>query len=220
MKYEVISTGSKGNAVLVADCVLCDCGVSFKALSGIISRIKLVLITHRHGDHLRASTLRKIAEHRPGVRFVAPVYLLPLLLDADVPERRIDIAEIGCTLEWPAAGLAVEPFPLFHDVPNVGYKISAGGERAIYATDTVSLSGIEAPNFDLYLIECNYTDEDIKERISRKTEAGEYIYEYRVMGTHLSKERCDEFLRRSIGDNSEIVYLHRHSERNGHNHEN
>lgn len=47
LSYEIIKTGSSGNAVLV-DNVLFDCGVSWKAIEPYATRVDLVLISHRH----------------------------------------------------------------------------------------------------------------------------------------------------------------------------
>lgn len=81
----------------------------------------------------------------------------------------------------------------------------------LYATDTNNLNGISAPMYDLYLLEANYEDEEIKARISEKKANGEFVYERRVLGTHLSKAKCDDFIYRNIGANGEYVYLHGHA---------
>ena len=41
--YNIIATGSKGNAVVIDQKILIDCGVSFKALSKVYRALKLVL---------------------------------------------------------------------------------------------------------------------------------------------------------------------------------
>lgn len=107
----------------------------------------------------------------------------------------------------------VSPFLLPHNVPNCGYIITSSSfGRLIYATDTSSLDGLEAPNFDLYLIEANYTEIGIKERIEAKESAGEYVYEYGAQENHLSKEACDRFLMANMGEHSEFCYMHQHKE--------
>lgn len=79
-----------------------------------------------------------------------------------------------------------------------------------YATDTNNLDGIEAKNYDLYLVEANYTEPDILERIKTKQTAGEYVYEWDVLKNHLSKEKAAEWIYRNAGQNSMYVYLHGH----------
>ena len=80
----------------------------------------------------------------------------------------------------------------------------------IYATDTNNLNGITAKNYDLYMIEANYIDSEIQERIQEKKEAGEYIYEYQALRNHLSKAKADDFIYKNIGENGVYVYLHEH----------
>ena len=41
---------------------------------------------------------------------------------------------------------------------------------------------------------------------------GEFVYERRVLGTHLSKAKCDDFIYQNIGPTGEYVYLHGHVE--------
>ena len=58
IKYEIIATGSDGNAVVINDIVLIDCGVPFKALKPYYKKLKLVLLTHIPADHF---CLRQVA---------------------------------------------------------------------------------------------------------------------------------------------------------------
>lgn len=48
MDYEIISTGSHGNATVINNYILVDVGVSFKALKNVYKNLKLVLLTHIH----------------------------------------------------------------------------------------------------------------------------------------------------------------------------
>lgn len=48
MEYDIIATGSKGNAVVLNRNILIDVGVSFKALKNVYRNVNLVLLTHIH----------------------------------------------------------------------------------------------------------------------------------------------------------------------------
>lgn len=48
MEYEIISTGSKGNATVLNKSILIDCGVSFKKIEPYLYDLKAVLLTHIH----------------------------------------------------------------------------------------------------------------------------------------------------------------------------
>lgn len=48
MNYEIIQTGSSGNAVVIGNEILIDCGVAFKKIEPYAKRLNLVLLTHVH----------------------------------------------------------------------------------------------------------------------------------------------------------------------------
>lgn len=208
INYNILATGSKGNAVVVGRSVLIDCGVAYKAVEPFINDIRLVLLTHIHGDHFNPSTLRRIANEKPLMRFGAGRWLVRSLVDAGVRERQIDVLEPNFSYDY---GICkVETFHLLHDVPNCGYKVHFPGGKAMYATDTRNLDGVVAKDYDLYLLEGNYGEEEIESRIADKVANGQYAYEIRVKSTHLSREQCDNFVAKNGGINSQYVYLHGH----------
>lgn len=218
---EVISTGGgPGNAVLVNGTYLFDCGVRFAKLKPYLKQISIVFLTHIHGDHFKAQTIYKLHRARPGIRFVCSSNLVSdLVIHAHVslrnivvitPEKSPRVIPGAFAGEW----VEVNTFPLLHDVENVGYVIrvtgSDGDGSAMYATDTHHIP-INAPDLDLYMIEANYTREEIRQRIARKEEAGEFAYESRVMETHMSLETAMEWLHDNADHTrSRIVFLHGH----------
>lgn len=211
-KYEIISSGSKGNAVVIEDNILIDCGVSLAALRSYIKKLRLVLLTHIHSDHFNKTTISCLAKERPTLRFGCGSWLVPDLVKCGVLKLNIDVFSPDKVYRY--GTLEVSMFPLTHNVPNCGYRLYIPDSRIIYATDTNNLNGISAINYDLYLIEANHTEAEIAERIQQKQENGEYAYELRARENHLSKEKCDDWLVRNKGDRGVFVYMHRHEERN------
>lgn len=209
MDYTVISTGSKGNCVIIGDKVMVDCGVSWKAIKPYVKDLQLVLLSHAHSDHIKSSTIRKLQEERPTLRFGCGKWLLPSVLACGVPKWRIDVY-IPNTKTRYTDDLQLIMIPLKHNVSNCGYKLFLNGEKIFYATDCNNLDGIDATNYDLYMIEANYEDEEIQQRIAEKEANGEYAYEYQVLHNHLSKQKADDFIIRNQGANSRFVYLHGH----------
>lgn len=209
MNYNIISTGSVGNAVVLNSRLLIDCGVNYKQLSPYVSGLQLVLLTHIHGDHFYSSTIKKLAKMRPTLRFGCCKWLVNNLISCGVQTWRIDVFTPDL-LNTYSEDLKITAVELTHDVPNCGYKIFIDGEKIFYATDTNNLNGITAPDYDLYMIEANYEDEEIQERIRKKEESGSYAYEYNVLKNHLSKAKCDDFIVRNAGVESKFIYMHRH----------
>lgn len=213
MIYKVLATGSDGNAVLIHGDVLIDIGVPYKTIEPVIRDIKIVLLTHIHGDHFRPSTVGMLSRMRPAIRWCSPEWMVQPLIDAGVRRGCIDVIKPGETISYTidrAASLLITPVELRHNVPNVGYKITINNERVFYATDTGSLEGITAPDFDLYLIEANHTQLEIAERIMEKLKAGEYAYEYKAAENHLSREQATDWLVENVGPHSEYQFLHMH----------
>lgn len=211
MNYNIISTGSQGNAVVVNNHILIDCGVTFKALKGVYKDLQIVLLTHIHTDHFKPQTIKRLAEERPTLRFGCCEWLANELVEAGVSWRNIDVFEIGKVYDYEA--FKVSPVKLYHNVSNCGYRLFTNGEKGIYATDTGHLQGITAKGYDLYMIEANYTDDDLQERINAKLEAGEYCYELNVANRHLSHEQASEWLMDNMNEKSEYVFLHAHKDK-------
>ena len=208
VRYNIIASGSQGNAVILNDAVLIDCGVPYKQLAPYVPKLKLVLLTHIHSDHFCKRTLRRLAAERPTLRFGCCRWLASPLVAAGVPERQIDLLKPRVMYCY---GLCnVIPFELTHNVPNCGYKVHFGNGNVIYATDTNNLDGIQAIGYDLYLIEANYNDEDIRRRIKEKRMAGQFAYEEQAFRNHLSEAKCTEFLLRNMRGNGIAIPMHVH----------
>lgn len=210
MDVNIISTGSKGNAVLLDGRILIDCGVTYKTLEPYVKGLELVLLTHQHGDHAKKSCIHRLTKERPGLRFACGNWMAPLLIMEKVSPKKIDIIPENKWMEYPANGVKIMRNNTVHDVPNCCWHIDINGEKAFYATDTGSLEGIEAKNYDLYLIEANRSREELDETIREKQKNDEFVYEYRVIGTHLFEEQAREFLAENMGQNSQYLFLHQH----------
>ena len=209
MEFKIISTGSKGNAVILNDEILIDCGVPYKAIKPYVKGLKLVLLTHQHSDHFKPETIRKLAMERPSLRFGCGKWLLSSVLACETRKSNIDIYTPNTKNRY-TDDLQLIMIPLKHNVSNCGYKLYLNGEKIFYATDCNNLDGIDAKDYDLYMIEANYEDSEIQERIAEKEAVGQYVYEYQVLNNHLSKQKADNFIAENAGINSRYVYLHGH----------
>lgn len=211
MIYNILATGSEGNATVIENEILIDCGVSFAKLQDYYKKLKLVFISHIHSDHFNKTTVKRLAKERPTLRFAVGPFLVNDLLQCGVAKRNIDILQIGSRLKYKTFSL--QPLKLYHDVENYGLRLFYGQKKILYATDTNTLEGIKAKNYDLYLVEANYTEEDMERRIKEKEATGQYVYEYRAKNNHLSLEKCNDFLLENMGDNSVCVYMHQHTDK-------
>ena len=91
MNYKIINTGSDGNATVIADIILIDCGVSFHKLEPYVKNLQLVLLTHFHQDHFNKTTISRLSKDRPTLRFGCCKWLVQELIDCGVDKRNIDV---------------------------------------------------------------------------------------------------------------------------------
>ena len=213
MNYRIIESGSSGNATIVENIILIDCGVSFKKLKDYYQELKLVLLTHIHSDHFNKTTLKKLAKERPTLRFGCCEWLVKDLIECGVDKRNIDVYDNISSFKY-SDNLIVTTFDLQHDVLNCGYKLFVNDKKYFYATDTNSLENIEAKDYDMYFIEGNYKDKkQLEERKQKHIEKGEYYYEDRVEKTHLSQVQATEWLMENMDSNSQYIFMHEHKEK-------
>ena len=207
-RYKIIATGSKGNAVLYNDNVLVDCGVPYKTLEPYVKDLKLVLLTHKHSDHINKTTVRKLVYERPTLRFACGEWMADILVECGV--KNIDILELNTAYDYGICTVA--SIELFHDVPNCAWRIYLNdGYKIIHMTDTYTAEGIHAIGYDLYAIERNYDSETIQDIIAEKKILGKFAYEEGAINSHLSFQQAQAFFDENKKEDSELIRLHESS---------
>ena len=157
--HSIIASGSTGNSVVYHNSIMVDCGIPFNLLTRIINNLQLVLLTHKHSDHLNLSTIKKLAFERPSLRFGCCEWMVEHLEGI----KNVDVYEIGKLYDY--GQFQISPVKLYHDVNNCGYRIFKDGTKIFHATDTCTLDGISAKEYDLYALEHNYDEETVWDNI-------------------------------------------------------
>ena len=78
MNYKIISSCSSGNATIIRDIILIDCGVTFKRLEKYYKKLKIVFLTHIHSDHFKKDKEGQVVVNKSGI---------PELDDKDVANK-------------------------------------------------------------------------------------------------------------------------------------
>ena len=143
MTFNVIATGSDGNATIINESIVVDIGVPYKAIKHHVKRFQLVLLTHIHGDHFNPATVKRLAMERPTIRWGCCEWMVKPLLDAGVYKRQIDVYLPDHFARYSRQGISIKPVRTPHNVPNCAYQIKTPDGSAFYATDCGSLDGIE-----------------------------------------------------------------------------
>lgn len=197
MYYEIISTGSKGNSVIIND-IMVDCGVAFKKLKEYLYDIKYLLLTHIHSDHIKPTTLKRIKKEFPHIKVIGN-YEIAQLYDVD------HIINAGFPMD--IDNYTFEAFECVHDVVTYGYTWSFNNNEIIYATDTNSLENAPERKYDYLFLESNY---DVEKLELARGKRSKYGYDPYISGLrHLSTKDCKTFYYLNRRDkNSELIELH------------
>ena len=119
MKFKIIGTGSSGNCFLINDDLMIDAGMSYSKIKDKVRNVKYVLLTHIHGDHFNASTIRKlVVEVDP--MFICGDFLEDELLKIADNDKIITVEE---NKVYEIDSYKISPVSLYHDVKNFGYRI-------------------------------------------------------------------------------------------------
>lgn len=205
----IISSSSKGNCYIYNKDLMLDIGVSFAKIKFYIKDLKLLLLTHRHQDHINKKTLQKLIYEKPTLKIVCGEWLVQLLIDLGVCKKNIYVLKLN--KKYDLGKYIIEPIEAIHDVPNCGYKITikATNYKIFHITDTSEVSHIEAKNFNIYCIESNYKEDILEYHKDNCENENEMFYLDRIDKTHLSYEEANDFLINNMGANSEYEYIHK-----------
>lgn len=199
LNYRVIASGSDGNAVRIEN-IMIDCGIPFKEMKDDLYKVDTLLITHSHGDHIKASTLKSIRKEFPRIKVYA---------NADVAyQYDVDVVIGTATLKLTKKRIVI-PFEGKHDVPVTGFVIQLKGLNILYMTDTCRVEMPDDYPLDYVFLESNYDERKLQE-IGKDFKRRNYDPRINSVTRHLSTQKCKEFyyLHRRDRD-SELIELHK-----------
>jgi len=196
MEIKIIETGSGGNCFLFNDDLIIDAGLSYKKISETVdlSKLKVVMLTHIHGDHFNPTTIRKLAV-KHNVKFICGAFLIDRLLDLGIEKDQI--IEVKSGKIYQVVRYKIVPVIAYHDVDNFGYRIIDRNHKHFHITDTNSLEGIEAKDYDSATIECNHEINALEKLVERAEQNGEFTHLKGAKNSHLSVQKALDFVKRN-----------------------
>jgi len=196
LRFISYHSGSSGNLYQLKGAsgnLLIEAGVPIskvkKALDFKLSSISAALISHEHKDHCKA--VHDIA--KAGI----DCYMTQETAQAlKFNGHRLNIIEP--LKQFEVAGFKVLPFPVVHNVPNVGFLISDGSDKLLFLTDTFYCR-YKFKGLTHIALECNYSKETIAKDISP-------TYRQRLYKSHMSLASAIKLLK--ANDLSKVREIH------------
>ncbi len=148
------------------------------------------------------STLNQLTSLRPTLRVGCGEWMEEYVQGV----RNVDFYKIGELYDY--GQFQVSPFKLYHDVPNCGYRIFKDEKKIFHATDTFTLEGITAKDYDLYAIEHNYNEDTVWDSIARIEAVGGFAHQRGSINSHLSEQQARDFIFKNKKEESQVVRLH------------
>ena len=205
----IIKTGSSGNCVIFDNRIAIDCGIPYKDIEPYKKSLQVIFYTHvSHSDHYNKSTLRLLQFERPALRVGCSGHDSEILKANGV--KNIDVLNIGQLYDY--ASFKVCPIKMYHDVPCIGFRLFINGKKIFFATDTFTLEGIVAKNYDEYYCECNYDKDRIMDIIKEKRDNGQFCHQLGSVNSHLSIQQAQNFVLQNAGKDYEFIRLHQSKE--------
>lgn len=202
LDYNVIATGSTGNAVRIGS-IMIDCGIPFKKMKADLYKCNTLLITHAHSDHVKESTLTRIYSEFPRIETYAnPDVAYRFRINHVITTKPFDV-------KMKRTKIHVIPMEGVHDVPVSYFILQMDDKNIIYSTDNILLEN-RGLKFDYLFLESNYDETLLRETAKKYRRRGYDPVESSLR--HMSTQRCKEFYfvnRRS--KDSVLIELHKSS---------
>ena len=205
MKIQCLGSSSSGNCYILSnndEVIVLEAGVKFsavkEALSFDLSKVKGVVCSHLHGDHSK---------------YLKDFVLsgIPCLADESV-FNHYGLTHSNCIVakhqhEYKLGGFSIKPFSVEHDVPTFGFLLNHHEMgKTIFITDTGEVT-YTFKNLNNIIIEANFSNEIIERNVMNGIIHP--VHEKRVKMSHLSLEKCVEWLKCiDLSNVNNIVLVH------------
>lgn len=214
MNFDIHYTGSKGNCASIYYKnlgFLIDIGKPYKNIEPFLYDKQFILITHKHGDHIKWTTYKKIRENFPHIKILSNSTVNHELIQRKLPEVdviftddfQVQIGDVKITSLQNYHGIK-EEYTETH-----GFVFETPEQNLLFATDLSNLLDYESYlltndlRLDIILLEANYDPQVIEFSEYTKLHTGFDTYSngsYRHLSTVDRQLFIDKFSNENVID--------------------
>lgn len=205
MNLKCLGSSSSGNCYIIyndEEAIILEAGVRFsavkEALNFDLSKIKVVVSSHLHGDH--SKYLKDFV-----------ISGIPCLADESV-FNHYGLDHSTCIQakhqhEYKFGGFSIKPFSVEHDVPTFGFLLNHQEMgKTVFITDTGEIN-YSFKYLNNIIVEANFSNEIIERNVMNGVIHP--VHEKRVKMSHLSLEKCIQWLRCiDLSNVNNIILVH------------
>lgn len=216
MNYNIINSGSDGNAVVVNH-ILFDIGLPYQRLKKEINFMDLdaIFISHKHGDHLNVSSYKHIIQDYPLLPIYAPINVHEKL--KNIPSKSLHLTSQHEQIELPNNLVTIYQAHHEEGIMTDTYEVQTRElDFFMYATDFWNFNDLPQGKYDYCFIEANHDENWLqiyKELHPTKDGSVDLPY-WTVKSTnrHTTKQAAQKyFLQHAYSSKSVEVELHKSS---------
>lgn len=218
MSFDIHYTGSKGNCASIYYKnlgFLIDIGKPYKDIEPFLYDKQFILITHKHGDHIKWTTYKKIRENFPHIKILSNN-----AVNNELIQRKLSEVDVIFTDDFQVqiGDVKITSLQNYHGINEEytethGFVFETSEQNLLFATDLSTLVDYESYlltndlKLDIILLEANYDPKVIEFSEYTKLHTGFDTYSngsYR----HLSTVDRQLFVEKFGKENATDVELH------------
>lgn len=218
VSFDIHYTGSKGNSASIYYKnlgFLIDIGKPYKDIEPFLYDKQFILITHKHGDHIKWTTYKKIRENFPHIKILSNSTVNNELIKRKLPEVNVIFTD---DFQVQIGDIKITSLQNYHGINEEytethGFVFETPTQNLLFATDLSNLLDYESYllinnlKLDIILLEANYDPQVIEFSEYTKLHTGFDTYSngsYR----HLSTIDRQLFVEKFSNENAIDVELH------------
>lgn len=187
MSFDIHYTGSKGNCASIYYKnlgFLIDIGKPYRHIEPFLYDKQFILISHKHGDHIKWTTYKKIRENFPHIKILSNSTVNNELIQRKLPEVDVIFTD---DFQVQIGDIKITSLQNYHGINDEytethGFVFETPEQNLLFATDLSTLVDYESYlltndlKLDIILLEANYDPKVIEFYESTKQHTGYSIF--------------------------------------------